>query len=56
MKNWKTTGLGAVTLLYVIVKAIINGGLDATDLPLLTTGMGLIAAKDSNVTGGSVAQ
>lgn len=53
-KNWKTTlsGLGAIVSgIALIVKGDIAGGVTA-----VITGIGLVAAKDSNVTGGDVKQ
>jgi hypothetical protein len=53
-KNWKTTlaGLGGIiTGIALVVKGDIVGGISA-----VVTGVGLVAAKDSNVTGGDVKQ
>jgi len=53
-KNWKTTlaGLGAlVSGIALIVKGDIAGGVTA-----VLSGIGLVAAKDSNVTGGTTQQ
>lgn len=53
-KNWKTTisGLGAIISgIALIVKGDIAGGVTA-----VITGIGLVAAKDSNVTGGTTQQ
>ena len=64
MKNWKTTVFGAATIIAAIasaIKAAVDG--DPTTLPdwamvvaAVITGIGLIAAKDSNVTGGTKQQ
>ena len=53
-KNWKTTlaGLGGIiTGIALVVKGDIVGGISA-----VVNGVGLVAAKDSNVTGGDVKQ
>ena len=56
MKNWKTTVLGIMTLLLTGFKIYTNGGLQSEDMPSIAAGIGLITAKDSNVTGGTVNQ
>lgn len=61
MKSWKTTLLGILTILGAAVTAAIAlldtnpaTNPDMAQLWLaITAGIGLIAAKDSNVTGGS---
>ena len=53
-KNWKTSLSGFSALLggvALIVKGDIVGGVTA-----ILSGIGLVAAKDSNVTGGDVKQ
>lgn len=60
--NWKTTVTGILTIIVAITTAALTyfktgafpdvGALVA----LIMTGIGLITAKDSNVTGGSVEQ
>ena len=64
MKNWKTTAFGVCTILAAVGaagKALLDGD-PATSLDLTATiaavmaGFGLIFAKDSNVTGGTVQQ
>jgi len=54
MKNWKTTISGGIIFaggIYLIVKGeTVQGAL------CLATGLGLLSAKDNNVTGGSVEQ
>ena len=63
MKSWKTTILGVLTIATAVfgaVMALIDGN-PATNpnwetlIAAITAGIGLIAAKDSNVTGGTVA-
>lgn len=52
MRNWKTTIAGAAALLAVISKAITAGHLDfATDGPAIMAAIGLLMAKDFNVSG-----
>ncbi len=56
MKNWKTTLAGVAALLAVAAK-VVNGHFDpALDGAAVMAGIGLIFAKDSNVTGGTVQQ
>jgi hypothetical protein len=56
MKNWKTSLGGVATLLAVGAKLLNGGELSSTDLALVTTAIGLLFAKDHNVTGGTAAQ
>jgi hypothetical protein len=63
MKNWKTTlfGSGGIAFcLFDIISNIIIGTPEkvqwAIDIPAIIGGVGLIFAKDSNVTGGTVSQ
>jgi hypothetical protein len=58
MKNWKTTvfgGGGIVACLFDIIGNIIAGTPErinwAVDIPVISTGIGLLFSKDSNVTG-----
>ena len=52
MRNWKTTSAGIAALLAIASKALTAGHLDfATDVPAILAALGLIAAKDFNVTG-----
>lgn len=62
-KNYKTTISGILAILGAIValgNAFMNGTMDATTIgtaiTAFTAGIGLILAKDSNVTGGTVGQ
>jgi len=53
-KNWKTTFSGFAAIIggaALIVKGDLVGGVTA-----ILSGVGLVAAKDSNVTGGDVKQ
>lgn len=57
MKNWKTTFMGIAAILGVAAKVVNNGSIDwQTDMPTVLAGIGLLVAKDSNVTGGTVQQ
>ena len=57
MKNWKTTLAGVAAILSVITKLVTTGANDwQTDAPAIMAGIGLIAAKDSNVTDGTTRQ
>jgi len=55
-RNWKTTVFGILTLALTGWKIYTTGSMDAQDIAAITTGGGLIAAKDSNVTGGDIRQ
>lgn len=59
--NWKTslTGIGALLVaLGHLIGAISHGDTSTlmTDLPAIMAAIGLIFAKDSNVTGGTTPQ
>lgn len=57
MRSWKTTLAGIAALFSIAVKIITTGQVDwATDGPAVLAGVGLLAAKDSNVTGGTKKQ
>jgi len=60
-KNWKTTSTGILLIAQCVIEAIVAylqghpvdyGGI----MIRITAGLGLISAKDSNVTGGTVKQ
>lgn len=53
MTNWMTTVPGILTLLGVIWNAWQTKTINVGDLQAALVGIGLIAAKDWNVTGGS---
>lgn len=53
MTNWMTTVPGILTLLGVIWNAWQTKTVNVTDLQAALVGIGLIAAKDWNVTGGT---
>lgn len=57
MKNWKTTLAGLFILLGIVGKDLQKGTVDpATDFAGVSGAVGLIMAKDHNVTGGTEAQ
>lgn len=55
--NWRTTLAGVAAIIGIAAKVATTGHFDlALDGPAIAAGIGLIAAKDSNVTGGTVQQ
>lgn len=48
MRNWKTTIGGMLTLAGLAGKILTHGFDPMADWPLLTAGLGLIAARDHN--------
>lgn len=57
MRNWKTTIAGIAALMAVISKVYTVGHLDfAADGPAIMAALGLLMAKDFNVTGGTSPQ
>ncbi len=54
MKSWKTTLAGVAAIMSIVTKIVTTGAIDwQTDAPAIMAGIGLIAAKDGNVTGGT---
>lgn len=53
MTNWMTTIPGVLTLMGVIWNAWQTKTINVTDLQAALVGIGLIAAKDFNVVGGT---
>lgn len=51
LASWKTTFLGIAGLVAVAAKFVKTGVIDATDWASITGSIGLIFAKDNNVTG-----
>lgn len=49
MRNWKTTFAGIAAILGVVAKLVNGGALDAQDIGTLAAGVGLLGAKDFNV-------
>lgn len=49
LKNWKTTLLGVLTIALSLLAS--HGKISANDAGAIAGGVGLILAKDSNVTG-----
>lgn len=49
-KNWKTTFCGVATIFYAVKTIIVSGDITASWQTLIA-GLGLIFAKDFNVTG-----
>ncbi len=56
VRNWKTTLAGVAAVLAVAAKVISGQLPDATDIGIIAAAIGLFAAKDKNVTGGTVHQ
>jgi hypothetical protein len=57
MKNWKTTLTGIAAILAVVAKVLADPtSLNASDVGAVIAGIGLLTAKDHNVTGGAVQQ
>ena len=61
LNNWKTTASGVAAILVAlgdIAAALSHGNVPnvTADFAAITAGIGLIAAKDGNVTGGTVHQ
>ena len=51
IRNWKTSLSGVAALMAVLAK-VVNGHADwATDIPMAIAAIGLIFAKDGDVTG-----
>lgn len=49
--NWKTTFIGVCSVFAVAANVVQNGAIHAEDITALMTAIGLIFAKDFNVTG-----
>lgn len=49
--NWKTALSGIVAILAVAVKVVNGTGVGAEDIAIVTSALGLIFAKDKDVTG-----
>lgn len=56
MKNWKTT-ISGVASIVAGISMYVNDPLTINEaIGLVVVGLGLIFAKDSNVTGGNISQ
>ena len=52
MRSWKTTFMGIAALVAVAAKIVTTGQFDWTmDGPAILAGLGLITAKDHDITG-----
>lgn len=49
--NWKTALSGIVAIAAVVVKVVNGTGIGAEDVAIVTSALGLIFAKDKDVTG-----
>ena len=57
--NWKTSLTGAIVICLGLLKAVLGIEIPGFTMdigPAMATGIGLLLAKDHNVTGGSVKQ
>ena len=52
-KNWMTTVPGVMTLLFVLWNAWQSKTINVADIQNALVGIGLVAARDFNVTGGT---
>ena len=51
--NWKTTLMGIGSLAATVTKIIAAGVVETSDVGAIVAGVGLILAKDGDVTGGA---
>ena len=49
--SWRTTFLGVAGVIAILAKWIESGVIDWSDMPAIMASLGLVAAKDANVTG-----
>jgi hypothetical protein len=57
LTNWKTTLAGVMGILSILVKVMNhNWQFGMEDVAAVTASIGLLTAKDKNVTGGTTAQ
>lgn len=49
--NWKTTVSGIAAIVAVVAKVVNGGGIGAEDIAIVTGALGLLFAKDKDVTG-----
>lgn len=53
MKSWITTVAGAVVIVFALVGVVSGKVTWEQAAPIVVAGLGLLAAKDFNVTGGT---
>lgn len=51
LASWKTTFLGVSGIIAVVAKWVQAGAVDWNDMPTIMASIGVILAKDNNVTG-----
>jgi hypothetical protein len=51
LASWKTTFLGVAGVIAVVAKWVQVGHIDWNDMPTIMASLGVIVAKDANVTG-----
>jgi hypothetical protein len=51
IRNWKTTLAGVGAIIGIVAKLMQGGSIGTEEITILITAVGLIAAKDSNVSG-----
>ena len=49
IRNWKTSAAGVASILAVVAKVLGGGDLGLDDLALITGAIGLLTAKDKDV-------
>ena len=49
--SWRTTFLGIAGVIAILAKWIESGVIDWSDMPAIMASLGLVVAKDANVTG-----
>jgi hypothetical protein len=54
IKNWLTSLFGIASIIVALFHCVHNGSIDLTCVQAILVGAGLLAAKDRNVTGGTV--
>jgi hypothetical protein len=51
LASWRTTFLGLAGVIAILAKWVQSGVIDWSDMPAIMASLGLVAAKDANVTG-----
>lgn len=49
IKNWQTTAAGVASLVALAAKVLAGNALDMDDIGVITVAIGLLRAKDQNV-------